>query len=395
MLFIRLIRFLMGYVMFTARGGFPERFINLCAKNMVPLWDVKCTGNELRASTTIKGYKNIRRPARKSGMRPHISAKKGLPFFTHRYRRRAGLLAGAAIALVIMVILSSMLWTIDITGNERLEKEEILLALEELGVKKSVFKASINTTWVEERLLEHFSDLSWAALNILGSKATLEVRERVEPPEMFDSSSPCNIVAAQDGEIIKIEASSGDPAVQTGSAVVKGDLLISGVLESKFHVKYVHAKGTVLARTSRQIESRTQKQFSAQIIGEEKLRNTLYLFGIRIPIGFAAKEYDEYAKNESFLVAADTILPIGLIRERYTTFDSVSLPLSDDRAALVGMANYYDQYQAELDEAEILSSELKLTQNADTCVINGSYRAQESIGAEQPFEVETQPNTSG
>ncbi|MDR1631028.1 MAG: sporulation protein YqfD [Oscillospiraceae bacterium] len=382
----------MGYVMFTAKGGFPERFINLCANSMVPLWDVKCTSTELRACTTIKGYKSIRRPARKSGMLPHISNKKGLPFFLNRYRRRAGLLAGAAIALVIIGLLSSMLWTIEITGNEKVENEEILLVLEELGVKKGVFKASIDTTWVEERLLETFTEISWSALNILGSKATLEVRERVEPPEMFDSSSPCNIIASQDGEIVKIEASSGNPAVQPGSAVVKGDLLISGVLQSKYHVLYVHAKGTVLAQTKRQIESRTEKQFSGQNIGEEKLRSTLYLFGIRIPLGKAAEEYDEYANNESFLVAADTVLPIGVIRERYSTFAAVSTPLSDDRAALISMANYYYEYKEALGDAEILSSDLQMAQEAGACVIKGSYRAEESIGAEQPFEVETRPN---
>jgi len=96
MVFIHLIRFITGYVVFNARGGFPERFINLCALHHIPLWDVNCSGGGLRACTTIKGYRQIRPPARKSRVLPRIAERHGLPFFLHRYKRRAGMLAGAA-----------------------------------------------------------------------------------------------------------------------------------------------------------------------------------------------------------------------------------------------------------------------------------------------------------
>ena len=47
--------------------------------------------------------------------------------------------------------------------------------------------------------------------------------------EMLDESIPCNVVAAADGYIVRIEAYEGAAKVKVGDSVVKGDLLISGV----------------------------------------------------------------------------------------------------------------------------------------------------------------------
>ena len=40
MFLIDLFRFLAGYVLFCAVGGFPERFINLCTAGKIPVWDI-------------------------------------------------------------------------------------------------------------------------------------------------------------------------------------------------------------------------------------------------------------------------------------------------------------------------------------------------------------------
>ena len=81
MFIIELIRWLFGYINFRAFEGFPDRFINLCTKNQIPLWNIKNVGGRLSASTTIQGYLNIRECAKKSGMNVRVVEKKGLIFF--------------------------------------------------------------------------------------------------------------------------------------------------------------------------------------------------------------------------------------------------------------------------------------------------------------------------
>ena len=89
-----------------------------------------------------------------------------------------------------------------------------------------------------------------AAVNIDGSKAVIEVRESVPVPEIADTSTPCNIVAAEDGIITKIQLFRGQEEIKTGSAVLKGDLLISGVKTNLDKSEtLVCADGKIFAKT--------------------------------------------------------------------------------------------------------------------------------------------------
>ena len=69
MFLIKLLRFLFGYVRFESGGGFPERFLNLCAQAHFPLWEVTSRGGTMKAFTTLKSYKKFRPYARKAGVR--------------------------------------------------------------------------------------------------------------------------------------------------------------------------------------------------------------------------------------------------------------------------------------------------------------------------------------
>ncbi|MEG1551624.1 MAG: sporulation protein YqfD, partial [Oscillospiraceae bacterium] len=91
MLIIKFLRYILGYVDFTAVGGFPERFINLCTNNKIPLWNLKNSKSIVYGTTTIKGYKAIRQSAKRSGVTLKIEKKHGLPFFEHKNKKRVGL----------------------------------------------------------------------------------------------------------------------------------------------------------------------------------------------------------------------------------------------------------------------------------------------------------------
>ena len=101
MFIVVLVRWLLGYVSFAGEGGFPERFINLCVKAHIPLWYLSRADEQLTGKTTIRGYKHIRPIVRRSGVRVHITGKRGLPFWSARHRRRAGLIAGLLAAAVV------------------------------------------------------------------------------------------------------------------------------------------------------------------------------------------------------------------------------------------------------------------------------------------------------
>ena len=81
---IEFLRYIFGYINFKAYGGLADRFLNLCTRDGIPLWNIKNVKGNISASTTINGYLAIRRPAKKSGMRVMAIEKKGLMFFLKR-----------------------------------------------------------------------------------------------------------------------------------------------------------------------------------------------------------------------------------------------------------------------------------------------------------------------
>lgn len=79
MFFVKLLRFLRGTVLFKLTGGFSERFINLCGRGGIPLWDFTAHPLGFSAHTTAKGYKRMRPYAKKTGVKIRIQRKEGVP----------------------------------------------------------------------------------------------------------------------------------------------------------------------------------------------------------------------------------------------------------------------------------------------------------------------------
>ena len=65
-------------------------------------------------------------------------------------------------------------------------------------------------------MMMELEDLGWIAVNLRGTTADVHVQERVLPPALLDRASPCNVVAAQAGQILSMKVYVG----QTMAAAV-------------------------------------------------------------------------------------------------------------------------------------------------------------------------------
>ena len=63
-------------------------------------------------------------------------------------------------------------------------------------------------------------------------------------------------MATADGIIKKMDIVSGNSVVKVGQAVKKGDLLVSGIIETVDGTRFVKSKGTVLATSEKEITLR-------------------------------------------------------------------------------------------------------------------------------------------
>ena len=54
-----------------------------------------------------------------------------------------------------------MVWDVDIIGNENISKKELITQLESLGLQKGKFKKSIDTFYINYKMMINRDDLSF------------------------------------------------------------------------------------------------------------------------------------------------------------------------------------------------------------------------------------------
>jgi similar to stage IV sporulation protein len=348
------------------------------------LWDVKRVKDKLYAKTMLRDYKNIREAVRRSGVKTRIIKKTGLPFFTFKQRKRVGLVIGVAAAIITVSYLSTMIWTVSVSGNENISDEQILNVFSSLGVKPGAKRRDINAKEISDEALKIFDgDLSFAVVNLNGSNASVEVRESVPAPKIEDNETPCNIVASEDGVVTKVQLYSGQEEIKAGSAVLKGNLLISGVKTNQDKTEsLVHAAGNVYAEVEKNISSDFENsEFCAP--SREKIRYALYFFNVKIPLGGVPDYGEKYAV--SFLASTDkTVLPMGIIRVRSTEYNRDFLLEEESCRELLSAKKYTDLCRSELKNCKIISSDIQKNGSR----LSGAYKCEKQIGVESEIFVE-------
>lgn len=314
MIVFELVRRLFGYVVFVANGGFSERFLNFAAQNGIKIWDIKKANGTVRAKVNINAYKRLRHCARESGMSMRVEKKVGFPFFAKKYRHRVGLVVGAVVFVVFSIYFSSIVWVVEVRGNEQISSQQVLSVFSSLGLRAGASKKNLVPDDLQYEACKQIEGIEWVAVNINGAIATIELREDTDVPQIVERDKPCNVVAEVDGEIIYISALLGDKCVKVGDGVTKGQLLISGVSQDKNNaVFYRHAMGSVIARTKREfVVEIPLRQQEIIYTGEQKTRYAFDVLGFKINLYFGSFD-------ETFIKTND---------ENRLTVDGKSLPLA-------------------------------------------------------------------
>lgn len=378
---IRLLHFLSGYIAFTAVGGFPERFVNLCAGMHIPIWDIRPFGNTLRGKTSPSAFLRLRHAARRAGMRLHITGKCGLPFRLRRHKDRIGVPIGAAVFLLLLVLLSGRIWVIDIEGADQLTENTVRAALRAQHVAEGMPRRDLHASETENALLQSLMHLHWVALNADGSVLHVEIRESThtenkEPP-------PCHIVAARDGFLEKIETYDGQQIVQAPTAVQRGQLLISGAKEHLHGTTLHHASGYAEAVTTRTLDCRlTEHAYPSPV--RKRLRVALRLFGMHLPLG-SPRPADgaQYFAYETFATAAGERLPLSYVVYRSTFYEGQNR-LSDAQRRLLLQSDFGQAAAMQLRGAEIVRAQVQI--RGDRC--SGTFTLRENIAVEQEILIE-------
>lgn len=382
----KLIDLFFGYVQFSAKNGFPERFINSCTADNIPLWDIHKNGGTISAKTSVSGYRRLRSSARKSSMKTKIIKKAGLPFFISRYTKRIGMISGFLLMLIMLIFLSGHIWMVEVSGNETLTDREVTEAFEKAGLYVGSKISKLERAEIENKAMLLLGDVSWASYNVNGCSAELTVREREHVPDIEYHSGTANIVASKDGQIVLLEAYRGTACVKPGEAVTKGTLLVSGITESRVQTNlYTDADAYVVAKTVINVQTITPKTITEYIPKTKKIWSVYFLGKEILPP--KERPGDCYVHRSRLEINGKT-LPFGINYRTYTTYLKKEKTVSKAEAELTAINDYAIESYNKTRHAQILDSDVKIEHTDDAVIISGQYTCYENIGEISFFEVE-------
>ena len=84
---LNFIKFFQGYLLVTVTGYSPERFLNLCGKMNIVLWELKPIDGGYRFFISKKALDMTDGALEKTGTEIHVIRKYGIPFLIQKYRK--------------------------------------------------------------------------------------------------------------------------------------------------------------------------------------------------------------------------------------------------------------------------------------------------------------------
>ncbi len=335
------LRWLFGYAVLEIRGAYGEKFVTLCMKEEIDLWEIRrvCPGI-IRAKIYLFSKKQMDVLARKSGVTLEYCEEAGFPVALKRYRFRPGLFLGIAVYFVLLLVLSRFVWSVEIPGADPLQAKQIQGVLLKEGFGVGSFIPTVNYRNLRYQLMLASENISFVSVNMEGCRAVVEVRFSERVPESVDDGTPCNIVASQDGQILSVLIQTGMRYVQKGQTVQKGDLLVGGIMDTRLGYYVVHAKAKILARvTDTQSQTVSLRQTVTERTGRRAVRRQWSIFGKEIDgsPGFTCPygTYDTETEVKYLSFGNDSAVPIILTETYYYETRSYEVEITPEEARII------------------------------------------------------------
>ncbi|NLO90084.1 MAG: sporulation protein YqfD [Clostridia bacterium] len=210
------------------------------------------------------------------------------------------------------------------------------------GLRIGALKPSLDADRLQRAILYEFPQLSWVGVEIRGTRATIEIVEKILPDKSRSDRRPGNMVAVKDGIIEEILVLSGEAKVAQGDTVRKGDLLISGTIypeeegesqggegeelnndkQQKKEPLQVRARGIVRARVWYEVEKEMSLvEEKDRMTGRKRELLILHLAGKEIVLkgkkGNPYKHYRYRKKSWKLPKVGKIGLPAQLVSETY------------------------------------------------------------------------------
>jgi len=372
--------------------------MNLCMQMGLQYTNfVWCEDGSVQFSCTASSARRFLAACQKRDIEAEIVAHRGLPKLLKRLGERAGLVVGAVLAMALIVLSGLFVWDVQVSGNETLTEGEVIAELQKCGFGVGSYLPNLRVREIENRVLMASERIGWLSINTEGTVARVQVIEHIsgetDGEDTPSSKNPANLVATRDGQIEYLELYRGNPVVVAGQAVKTGELLVSGLYDSKTgSFRYTHAAGRVMARTERTIEVEIPLLYEEKIYDEPYLQEMeLCFFDFSHKIfknsGNPSVLCDIIKYNSNLGQLGNNRLPVSLSRTEVHPYHLEERQRSAEDALALCYAQLAGELSSLSGEVQLLQKEILTEIGERSVVLVCTLTCIENIALVQEFEI--------
>lgn len=387
------INLLRGCARVEAKGAFPASMLNNMAKAGVEFWDTEPVDVfTVRFTVHSADLGRACRIAAASSCATEVLGRHGSTMILRRLRRRRALLVCFAVCMLTLASSSLFVWHIEVTGNEEVSTGEILRALDECGVSIGSFWPSFSNDLIRTSMQLKIPELRWMTVNVSTSRAEVIVRERIPKPVLVDNDEPVDVVARKTGFITKMSVLQGFALVKAGDAVLEGETLVTGAMESPYAgMRFVHAMAEIEASVWYELTAEaelfeyvkvykggTSSQW-ALMLGEQRIN--FYLKN-----GENGFFCDKITKKYPFMLEGVFTLPITLVRDRFCEYELEEIRKDDTELSESLEAVLTEALEQKMDgRGEVVSASFTALEDNGLMIVTLRAECREDISLETPL----------
>lgn len=305
-------------------------------------------------------------------------------------KRRPGIIFGSIFGLFLIYLSTFFIWSVRIEGNEALSDGEIITLLRECGFGEGSRKGYFDTNEIQNDALTRNHALSFLSINVHGMVADVEVFEKEEEPKNRKSNIPYNLVSDSDGVVLSTLVLNGQTMVSVGDTVVRGQLLVSGLIDSSVgSARLVSADGRILARTHKAFTLTKPLTVTEKIYTDEDVSVGLGLLGKAITLERAPRRECDTVVESTPLSLFSLSLPLTLEKKRHLYYREEEVTIDEERAREMLLEECDAYLSANFDGAEIENKTEDFSLSDGKMTVTVEVTAIENIAVKKRINVNT------
>lgn len=389
----RAIRFFRGYKRIEVSSAYPERFLNMCLARDIELWDIEhLEAGRVRCTLSSHDCRVAMELEKKCMCAIDTVEQGGFVTAVAPLAGRYFLLGAAAVCALLCWASSLFLWRVSIYGCRNISEREISSQLAALGLEPGARISSVDKENIRLELMNSRDDIAYITINIRGSEARVDIKEREEDGAPDLPSGPCDIICDKDGIIKSIQVLEGQKLASEGQTVVAGDLLVGGVMtSSQGEVRQVKSMANITLRTWRSVGAALSRQIYALDPTGRARKDYALEIGRRRIEGYVEKSpYPWYYKTREVLpiaVGGFTLPFARVIRETYYECSPRLLELSEEKCALLLEDSCKSALQGVIGDGSIVSTRITTDFDGGRLYLRMDAECEERAGKYAPIDI--------